>query len=846
MMEPVSTVCISRPATARSRDWSSTASVPESLSTAATPTCFQGNFIGTDVTGTIDLGNTGHGIYLQSGASNNTIGGDQTAGLGNIVSGNNTGAIYITGAGSNTNTIQGNMIGVDASGTFIVSNSGNNIDVNLSTSGNLIGGTTTGAGNVIGGGTDGITLWANALNIVQGNYIGTDVTGTLDLGNLNHGIAISGGTTNNVIGGVNPNEGNVIAFNENSGVSVWDPTSDNNRILGNSIYRNAGLGIDINNDGLSPNDSGDGDSGPNDQQNFPVFTSLSHSLGNTTVNFDLNTNQAGNYRIEFFVSDLADGSGQTLVHSEVINHVGGGNRSFVSAAFATSANAIITATATEDFGGGSYGSTSEFSQARTAQGNYVLVVDTTSDVRDGTTTSITNLIYNRGADGKISLREAIEAANASSATDDLIQFEILDALVGGVHTINVGSWIGTGLDLITDTVIIDATTDWDFAGNPVVQLNGVSSGGADGLVLSGSSSDGSTIRGLIINQFDEGIRIDDSDNNTIVGNWIGLDSTGTADQGNTGYGVEITSSSGNTIGGSSAADRNVISGNDQSGISLWTSVTATTIQGNYIGLNAAGTSDVGNTRDGIAVGGGANANIIGGDRTLGQGNVISGNLNDGIELGGAGVNNNLIYGNLIGTDYTGTVDVGNVRHGVVLYNQVQGTQVGGTGTGQGNVISKNKEVGVVIDGNGFATTTNNVIAGNIIGLDITGVADLGNISHGISVFGSASGNTIGGNTSAHRNVISGNAGDGINSSGDNLDIEGNYIGLNAAGTASVGNTGDGIDINGGANITVGGTTAAQRNVISGNDGFGVYMNSATSGNFVLYNYIGNERGGHCG
>ena len=92
-----------------------------------------GNYVGTDVTGTNDLGNSGHAIYLQGGASNNTIGGDRTAGEGNVVSGNNTGGIYITGAGSDSNVIQGNLVGVDASGTMVIANSGNNIDINLST-----------------------------------------------------------------------------------------------------------------------------------------------------------------------------------------------------------------------------------------------------------------------------------------------------------------------------------------------------------------------------------------------------------------------------------------------------------------------------------------------------------------------------------------------------------------------------------------------------------------------------------------------------------------------------------------------------------------------------------------
>ena len=129
----------------------------------------------------------------------------------------------------------------------------------------------------------------------------------------------------------------------------------------------------------------------------------------------------------------------------------------------------------------------------------------------------------------------------------------------------------------------------------------------------------------------------------------------------------------------------------------------------------------------------------------------------------------------------------------------------------------------------------------MIGTNAAGTAAIGN-NHGIFNV-EADGTVIGGSTAGLRNIISGNSADGINSSGDGLLIEGNYIGLNAAGTASIGNSGDGININGGTTTVIGGVFASRGNVISGNDGFGVYMNSATSGNFVLYNYIGTNAGG---
>ncbi len=808
-----------------------------------------GNVVGLSSDGVTIRANTGHGIRIEGNSTSNTIGtdGDGTndANERNVVSGNATGGIYVTGAGTDNNVIAGNLVGVDGTGTILIGNSGNNININQGASNTIVGGTVTVAGNTIAGAAgDAITIWSSSTTgtIVQGNTIGTDATGTLDWGNGGSGVVVSGGASGTLIGGTSTNESNVIAFNH-FGVAVWDWNSDNNAILGNSIYRNDELGIELEGLGVNPNDSNDSDTGANDGQNTPVFTSVSHLAGNTTADFELDTNQAGNYLIQFFTSDIADNSGKTLVHSVVIAHGGGGVQAF-SEVFSTAANAIITATATEDFGG-SYGSTSEFSQARTANGKYAFVVDTTSDVADGTTNlGVEGLLFNRGADGRISLREAIAAANSESGTTELIQFEIKDALIGGAHTIDITAG---GLDAISDTIILDATTDSDFAGQPMIVLNGSLASNADGLNLI-SGSDGSTVRGLAINQFENGIVLVNTAGNTIVGNYIGTDASGTATGlGNANRGIILDNSGSNQIGGATAADRNVIVASGDDGINLWgVGTTLNVIQGNYVGVDATGNAGLGNNADGINIAGNANNNTIGGDRTAGEGNVISGQIggsSDGIEIDNAGANHNQIYGNYIGTNYDGTAIIANARHGVVIYDGVQGTEVGGTGVGQGNIISGNAGSGVLIDGNGVATTTNNAIASNYIGTDVTGLIDLGNAGHGVQVFGSASGNTIGGTSSAHRNVISGNTGDGINSSGHNLTIAANYIGSNASGTGEIANSGDGIDLNGGTNTTIGGTTAAERNVISGNDGFGVYMNSATSGNYVLNNYIGTDATG---
>ena len=453
-------------------------------------------------------------------------------------------------------------------------------------------------------------------------------------------------------------------------------------------------------------------------------------------------------------------------------------------------------------------------------------------------------VTNTNDSGAGSLRQAILDANANTGADTIV-FNIAGT---GVHTINLTSALPT----ISESITIDATTDDSYAANgstPAIILDGSSAGSnVNGLVL-GAGSDGSRISGLAITNFDGvGLLLTNSNGHTVTGNYIGTD--GTSNQGNGEWGLEITNSANNTIGGTTAAERNVISGNGYDttvgGITLWGSgSTGNTIIGNYIGTNAAGTASIGNAADGVTIGGNANGNTIGGDRTAGGGNVISGNGHDGIEIDVAGADNNLIYGNFIGTDYSGNLELGNGRHGVVIYDGVQGTQVGGTGTGQGNIISGNTSSGVIIDGNGVSTTSGNVIQANIIGLNAAGTATLGNGESGVRIFGDAGANTIGGPTSSARNVISGNI-DGIYiQEADGSVIQGNYIGTDATGLIDLGNSDRGIQLESGANnTTVGGTSAGARNVICGNDNDGIIIADGANpgqnatGNIVQGNYIG--------
>jgi hypothetical protein len=285
--------------------------------------------------------------------------------------------IYVDGSTDATHTtavtnttIQGNLIGTDVTGTVAVSNSGNNININQGATNTIIGGAATGAGNVIAAAAnDGITIWGGGTTgtIVQGNYIGTDTSGVLDLGNSNAGVVVSGGAGNNQIGGTGAGEGNVIAFNNDIGVEVRDFATVNNAILGNSIYSNTLLGIDLGGDGATSNDAGDGDSGAsNNLQNFPVLSSAETNGSQIDISGNLNSVANSFFRIEFFAS--TGSSDQTYIGFANVATDGSGN-AIINATLTVNvaSGALITATATaSDATYTSFTDTSEFSANATA------------------------------------------------------------------------------------------------------------------------------------------------------------------------------------------------------------------------------------------------------------------------------------------------------------------------------------------------------------------------------------------------------------------------------------------------------------------------------------------------
>lgn len=405
------------------------------------------------------------------------------------------------------------------------------------------------------------------------------------------------------------------------------------------------------------------------------------------------------------------------------------------------------------------------------------------------------------------MRNAIGVSNQNAGiSPNLINFNIPGS---GRQIIDVGD----GLPQVTAPVIIDGTTQPGFTGTPIIELRGhtvapdspqPSASPVPRAILEISGGN-STIRGLLINRYGgPSILLNTNGGNVFQGNYIGT-------EGPMAIGIVIDSSN-NTIGGTTAAARNVIMRANFSGVMIYGSNNV--IQGNYIGTDATGTLNQGNS---IGVDIYGSDNVIGGT-AAGAGNVISGNY-EGILSRSDG---NVIERNRIGTDVTGNAKLANGLYGIDISS-------GSDNLIKYNLISGN-DCGVSLSGGSHTT-----LVGNLIGVNASATSPLAN-RIGVQVFGDS--NFIGPpvNASADQNVIAGNTTEGLVIGGDNNLVRANLIG-NSDFTA-LKNGGDGVQIFGSLNV-IGGTSYATTNVISGNGGNGIQIVGATAaGNVITGNRIG--------
>lgn len=541
-----------------------------------------GCYIGTDVTGMADLGNTENGINLNS--PGNTIGGT-AAPTGNVISGNNSNGIFINDNSTGTQ-VKGDIIGLDASET------------------------------------DWARRAATEKPMLEIMFLAATEAPSITLFDASHKVMPSHGVgirsiagfvfQNITIGGTAIGAGNVIAFNTANGVAVASGVS--HVIRGNSIFSNGALGIDLNNDGMTANDSCDADTGANDLQNFPVLTSAASAGSSTTIQGALNSIASSTFTIDFYSTASCDdsGEGQAYLGSATVNTDGSCNAAInATLPIEVADGHVVTATATD-----SSGNTSEFSAclvvcgysisppsqgfpsgggsnlvavatscAWTAVSNDAWITITsgsngngngsvdysvgvnpgaprmgtmtiagnTFTVIQGSNTPINLPVTSAANSGPGSLRDAITASNANFGQINTIQFP-----VSGDVTINLTS----PLPPIDNPVVINGLTNGGR-----VTLDGTNAGtDANGLTVTGSG--GSTISGLNINNFSgAGIRLEGNGGNTIQDVRIGTVGGGSNPTANTGDGIVIESRD-NIIGGATQATANVITSNGGNGISI--------------------------------------------------------------------------------------------------------------------------------------------------------------------------------------------------------------------------------------------------------------------------------------
>jgi hypothetical protein len=314
-----------------------------------------GNYIGTDISGFAALGNFFEGVWIQNSPSN-TIGGP-AEGEGNLISGNGQNIRITEGS---LNTVQGNVIGPDLD---MLSSLGGENGISLTdAAGNLIGGDNPGEGNVLAGNETGVRIVEplSQGNVIQGNLIGELPSGA-PMGNDKYGIYLVN-SGSNTIGGLEAGQGNRIANNGvGVAIQVGGLGSTRKAILSNNIYDNVGLGIDLDDDGVTLNDNMDPDEGANMHQNYPVVQSAEEDSGETTVMGSLNSLPNTGFRIQVFANTECDtsgfGEGEFYVGDELVTTDGSGDAGFEVTFPVALGGQYVTLTATDPDN-----NTSEFSE----------------------------------------------------------------------------------------------------------------------------------------------------------------------------------------------------------------------------------------------------------------------------------------------------------------------------------------------------------------------------------------------------------------------------------------------------------------------------------------------------
>ena len=778
---------------------------------------------GNTVKGLVIANCRGNGIQLDGGS--NVIGGT-AASERNVIRDYEQVGVYGSGSSVTGNQILGNQIAGDPAweGDW------QGILLGDGASGNTIGGSSPGARNVISGGQTGVWLMgAGSNNVIQGNYIGLDATGSFAVPN-GTGVEIGDGASGNTV------LDNVIGGNNGAGI-----------LVGGLFYNLSGSQTDfwgqISLDGHI-------------RTALPGWSAEQEAVDGTMYSWFFHANKGNVVEIE--VSALDDGCGS--VGPIWLTHIGSSN------------NVLITPGVSHTCPGA--GETIfHWSQP--------INIPNSPSVASGNVIQGNRIGTNAAGDNDIPNNGGIRVMGSSSDT----QIGGAEPGDGNLISGNYGTGISISGDSQNDVVQgnyigVDESGTTDLPNQGVgIDLGSLSDySGAVGTLVGGEDAGA---RNVIGGNGGAGIEIWFSTHGvSIEGNHIGTNAAGDEEIGNGNQGVVmLLSAHDNTVGGDSAAERNVISGNAWAGIEIWWGSNNNVVEGNYIGLSADGSTALPNGSQGVDLYDGASGNEV-------LGNVISGNDADGVSVGEnqyslSGDDSDIFaeidvddhievtwageWGIFSGDEEDGSVgsvffrgnptwplhlevtsddacaSVGPIWLHHLATGAIQLTEGEDNGcTGESIVIPYTIAIPEDYSASG------NVIEDNRIGTNPAGDAVMTNQGSGISLRGSSDNTTIG--SPWHGNVISGNRYLGIQIGGGSVDdiIQGNYIGVNAAGNAPLPNEENGIYFEwtgAGVGTIIGGSGPGQGNVISGNGFNGVDLSNGAHDIVVQGNFIGTNTTG---
>ena len=751
----------------------------------------QGNLIGTDATGTLNRGNKFNVQFIDS--NNNIIGGD-TPEARNVISGavmtnvdgvNQGGSgMVFTGSQSYDNKVIGNYIGTDITGTQSIANMRGGILLLFGANNNSIGTDVVGEGNIISGnGEYGVYFQGRETadpvvsNSIKGNYIGVDITGNVALPNLIGVMMLTGENTNNTIGGTNPNSKNVISGNTLGGIAIL--SGKNNQIIGNYIGTNtSGTSAISNNVGVSLED-GDNNVGGTTAGSRNIISGNSTGI-NISKNSASGSTVKGNYigLNALGKGALPNGTGIKLMPTSTKSTIGGTD---------LLARNVIS--------GNTYDGISVLGSSHTIQNNYIGL----------------------DATGNVAVPNATGIFLGSTATDievggtDLLKRNIISGnsaygieIAGSLNTIQ-NNYIGTnalGTTAVANYFGVYLRGGNNTIGGKVANSRNIISGNTSGIYISESTTSGSSVKS----------------------NYIGLNALGNAALPNK-TGIYLTPTATNIlIGGTDPLERNIISGNTESGISI--SGSSHNIQNNYIGLDALGTKALPNDT-GIYLTSKSTNTIIGGSDPVKR-NIISGNTTYGISILGSDIT---VSNNYIGLNAAGSGALPN-NIGLTLMPTSTNCIIGGPEPAYGNIISGNTDVGL------YGSGSTHIIQSNFIGLNPAGNGIIKNGNVGFTFNGTAT------NTKVSNNTISGNG--TVASTGRNVYLFGtkelqffkNNVGTLPDGNTAVVNIGIGMFLNSASNNIIGGETESDGNIIGNHNSNGIMIISSSNDNSIIYNKIG--------